>query len=142
LKLSYVNYLNPYSRRNVTICVNYFRVLALAFLVASPMYGQVEKRSRASFVGVWESSDQRELWCRVELGKDKGRMFTFQGEKHLSTLFFWWNMDSANEKLTFGVNGAAKILGKDQLQLMLSPVNTNIVTVRDGFLKRAQPGGK
>jgi hypothetical protein len=105
-------------------------------MIVSTATGLPHKLNRHFVVGLWSGTETNGLSCRVEFDATNGRVFTFRGNKHLTTVNFWWHIDGTGTNIVLGVNGNAHTLENGDLQLKLEPVNTKIVTVRQVRLKR------
>jgi hypothetical protein len=114
-------------------------LMTLVSMILSTTAEQPQKLRRDSVLGMWSGTETNGLSCRVEFDATNGRVFTFRGNKHLTTVNFWWHIDRTGTNIVLGVNGNAHTLENGDLQLKLEPVNTKIVTARQVRLKRESP---
>jgi hypothetical protein len=109
-------------------------LFSLIFSMASE-HGEL---SREAVLGSWSGTETNGLSCRVEFDNEKGRVHTFRKGKHLTTVYFWWGIETNKTNIVLGVNGRAYPVGDGELQLELRPVNERIITVRDVRLKKVE----
>jgi len=92
--------------------------------------------TRESLLGRWRGGDLGELNCILWFEKERARILTFRGDKHLSTVYSPYHVSRRGEKIALGINGSAMVLPDGAIQLNLTREFPHITVLREATLRR------
>jgi hypothetical protein len=92
--------------------------------------------TRKSLLGRWRGGDTNGLNCILLFEKERARIMTFRGDKHLSTVYAWYHVHPREGKVTLGINGEAILSANGDLKLKLTREFPHIVVLREATLRR------
>ena len=92
--------------------------------------------SRKSLLGRWRGGDTNDLNCILLFEKERARIMTFRGDKHLSNVYSWYHVHPRERKVTLGISGEAILSENGDLELKLSREFPHIVVLRQATLRR------
>src|SRR5688572_6404045 len=92
--------------------------------------------TRKSLLGRWRGGDTNDLNCILLFEKERARIMTFRGDKHLSTVHAWYHVHPREGKVTLGINGEAILSANGDLKLKLTREFPHIVVLREATLRR------
>jgi hypothetical protein len=92
--------------------------------------------TRKSLLGRWRGGDTNDLNCILLFEKERARIMTFRGDKHLSTVYAWYHVNPREGKVTLGINGEAILSANGDLKLKLTREFPHIVVLREATLRR------
>jgi len=93
------------------------------------------KLSFRSLQGKWWGHTN-EMACMVVFNTNKASIYTFHGDKHLSTVFTHFHVDQQNGIVELGINGEAQQIPENKLFLKFRAYNTNLITIKDVVLEK------
>jgi hypothetical protein len=113
----------------------------LLLTVSSHMAGAADDNSTATItrkglLGRWRGGDTNGLNCILLFEKERARIMTFRGDKHLSNVYSWYHVHPREGKVTLGINGEAILSGNGDLKLKLTREFPHIVVLREATLRR------
>jgi hypothetical protein len=89
----------------------------------------------AALRGKWQGSTNG-MGCMLVITTNKATVYTFRGDKHVSTVFSPFTLDRERGVVTLGINGEARQISEDKLFLRFRAYNTNIITIKDVILEK------
>ena len=92
--------------------------------------------TRKGLLGRWRGGDTNDLNCILLFEKERARIMTFRGDKHLSTVYSWYHVHPREGRVTLGINGQATLSGNGDLVLKLTREFPHIVVLREATLRR------
>ena len=99
--------------------------------------------TRKSLLGRWRGGDTNGLNCILLFEKERARIMTFRGDKHLSNVHAWYHVHPREGKVTLGINGEAILSANGDLELKLTREFPHIVVLREATLRRMpEPANK
>lgn len=92
--------------------------------------------NREALLGRWRGGDLTDLNCILWFEKERARILTFRGDKHLSTVHSWYRVPRRGGKVTLGINGSATVLPDGDIRLNLTREFPHITVLREATLRR------
>ena len=92
--------------------------------------------TKKSLLGRWRGGDTNGLNCILLFEKERARIMTFRGDKHLSNVNSWYRVYPRERKVTLGINGEATFSANGDLELKLTREFPHIVVLREATLRR------
>jgi hypothetical protein len=93
--------------------------------------------TRESLLGRWRGGDLNDLNCILRFEKERARIMTFRGDKHLSTVYSWYDLPRRGATVTLGINGEATVLPNGEIRLSLTrEFPPSLTVLREATLRR------